>query len=313
MTTLITGAGLVGTAYALCAFERGERVVFLDPMPREDYLRRRLGDGDYALIRDDVLSLPAVIAAIRDNGVDTVLHTAALIGARAAEPIHAGFGLNLGGALNVAEAVRLTGVRRIVHMSTFGVYNWRHGGAGPVDEDFPRGAGAAYSNSKAAQELIFEAYQGKYGFELVMLRPGNVFGVGHFWSGSAGGEKVQTLLQCGLRGEVAKIPEQQTQTFVYLYAKDMGRATDLAATAELPQKPVFNLGYDYVTTFDELVDTMRKVVPKLEVEIVPGQAPVSRSRPLDVSRAAEHLGWTPAYTMEQAFADYAVELEAQMG
>ena len=43
MTTLVTGAGLVGTAYAKEAAKRGEKVVFLDPIPREDYLAKRLG------------------------------------------------------------------------------------------------------------------------------------------------------------------------------------------------------------------------------------------------------------------------------
>ena len=98
MTTLITGAGLVGTGYALEAFQRGERVVFIDPQPREDYLSERLGDGDYVYIRDDVLSLAALIDACNDHKPETILHTAALIGGRAANPIHGGFELNLGGA-----------------------------------------------------------------------------------------------------------------------------------------------------------------------------------------------------------------------
>ncbi len=312
MTTLITGAGLVGTGYALEAFQRGERVVFIDPQPREDYLSERLGDGDYVYIRDDVLSLAALIDACNDHKPETILHTAALIGGRAANPIHGGFELNLGGAMNVAEAAWLSGVKRVVHMSTWGVYDWSTAGDAPVAENGPRGAGSAYSNSKVCQELIFEAYQGKYGFELVMLRPGNVFGVGHFWSGSAGGEKVQTLIESGLRGEVARIPEAQTMNFVYLYAKDMGRAVELAATIDLPENPVFNLGYDVVTTFDELVRAAKTAVPDLRVEIIPGTPPVSRSTPLDIRHAAQGLGWTPEYNMEDAFADYARDLKARM-
>lgn len=313
MTTLITGAGLVGTAYALCALERNERVVFLDPLPREDYVRERLGDGDYAVIREDVRSLPSLIAAIEEHEVETVLHTAALIGGRAANPIHAGFDLNIGGTMTVAEAVRLTGVKRVVHMSTFGVYDWRRETSGPVGEDFPRGSGAAYSNSKAAQELILEAYQGKYGFELVILRPGNVFGVGHFWGGSGGGEKVQALLECGIRGTVARIPEQQTMDFVYVYSKDMGRALDLAATAPLADRPVYNIGYDSVTSFQTLVDTAQTLLPELRVEIIPGTPPVSRAAPLDISRAARDLGWSPQYPLEAAFEDYIADLRARAG
>jgi nucleoside-diphosphate-sugar epimerase len=158
-----------------------------------------------------------------------------------------------------------------------------------------------------------EAYSIKYGFELIMLRPANVFGVGHFWSGSGGGQKVQDLVTSGLTGQPAKIPEEQTMAFVYLYAKDMGRALDLAATVDMPDKNIFNIGYDYVTTFDELVATVKQVLPDLTVEIVPGTAPSSRNIALDVSAAKECLGWEPEFTMAEGFADYAADLKAQMG
>ena len=313
MTTLITGAGLVGTAFARCAAQRGEEVVFLDTAPRDDYIRGRLGNADYTLIVDDVRSLPGLIGAIEQCRAETVLHTASLIGGRVASPIHAGYAINVGGAMNVAEAVRLTGVKRLVHISTFGVYDWRRIETGPVAEDEPRGQGTAYSNSKAAQELIFEAYARQYGFELAMLRPANVFGVGHFSAGSGGGRKVQDLVVAGITGEPARIAQEQTMDFVYLYARDVGRAVDLAATVKLPEKPVFNVGYDFVTTFDELVAAIRSQLPALKVEIVPGTPPVSRTVPLDVSAAARHLGWTPGFTLEDAFADYVAELKAAMG
>ncbi len=158
-----------------------------------------------------------------------------------------------------------------------------------------------------------EAYSIKYGFELIMLRPANVFGVGHFWSGSGGGQKVQDLVTGGITGRPAKIPEEQTMAFVYLYSKDMGRALDAAATVDMPEKNVFNIGYDYVTTFDELVDTVKTVLPELNVEIVPGTAPSSRTIPLDVSAAKACLGWEPEFTMAEAFADYAADLRAQIG
>ena len=54
MTTLITGAGLVGTSFAQCAVRRGEDVVFVDPQPREDYVRAKLGSADFKIIADDV-------------------------------------------------------------------------------------------------------------------------------------------------------------------------------------------------------------------------------------------------------------------
>src|SRR5437763_10035517 len=139
MTTLVTGAGLIGTAFAQCALGRGETVIFRDPEPRADFLRMKLGEKGYRLARKDVRDLPALIEMIRSNAVDTVVHTAGLIGPRVQEALGVAFDVNLGGTRNVAEAVRLYGVRRLVHISTFGVYDRRREATGPISEDFPRG------------------------------------------------------------------------------------------------------------------------------------------------------------------------------
>ena len=312
MTTLITGAGLVGTSYALAAAAHGERSVFLDPIPREDYLADRLGDIDYAVVREDVRSLPGLVDAITTHGADTVIHTAGLIGGRVDKPLHTGFDILIGGVMTVAEAARITGVKRLVHLSTFGAYDWRRETSGAIDEAFPTGAGGAYSNGKAAQELLLEVYQAGYDFELAILRPGNVFGVGHFWGGSGGGEKVQNLLAAGIRSETARIPEAQTMAFEYLYSKDMGRALDLAATADLPARAIYNVAYGRSIKFDELVETARKFFPDLNVEIIPGTPPVSRDRALDISRAERELGWKPEYTLEQGFGDYIEDLRTYL-
>ena len=140
MTILVTGAGLIGASFAAEAFKRGERVVFLDPEPREDFLRAKLGaKADYALVRGDVRDLPALISAIQTSKASAVVHSAGLIGARVDAALYTALQVNLLGTMNVAEAVRLTGVARLVHISTFGVYDGRREVTAPVTEDFPRG------------------------------------------------------------------------------------------------------------------------------------------------------------------------------
>src|SRR5574341_606914 len=253
MTTLVTGAGLIGTAFAQCALARGEPIVFVDPEPRADFLRMKLGETGYALARKDVRDLPALIEAVKAHRADTVVHTAGLIGARVQQSLSAAFDINLGGTRNVAEAVRLSGVRRLVHISTFGVYDRRRETNAPVTEDFPRGGARGYGNYKAAKELILEAYAGAFKFELIMLRPANVFGLGHFWSGSSGGRKMQSLLEAGLDGQTARIPSSETMANEYIYAKDMGRAVDLATTVAMPPQAIFNIGNGYVTSFADVL------------------------------------------------------------
>ena len=74
---------------------------------------------------------------------ETVVHTAGLIGGRVQQSLSLAFDINLGGTRNVAEAVRLTGVRRLVHISTFGVYDMRRPGTDPSARTFRRVARAA--------------------------------------------------------------------------------------------------------------------------------------------------------------------------
>jgi UDP-glucose 4-epimerase len=313
MATLVTGAGLVGTAFAREALARAESVVFLDPEPRADFLRKKLGDKGYALARKDVRDLPALIETIKAHKVDTVVHTAGLIGSRVEQSLSIGFDINLGGTRNVAEAVRLTGVRRLVHISTFGVYDRRRKTDGPTSEDFARGGGRGYGNYKVAKELILEAYANLHGFELIVLRPANVFGFGHFWSGSGGGKKMQDLLEAGLDGRTARIEQAQTMANEYIYTRDMGRAVDLAATVPMPKRSIFNIGNGVVTPFDEVLASVQALFPSLAYEIEPGEPPKSKSDPLDISAAKQHLGWEPRFSLRAAFADFLAELKAARG
>jgi nucleoside-diphosphate-sugar epimerase len=111
-STLITGLGLVGTSYAQHALKRGEGVVFYDVAPRKDFLAQKLGSANVTVVQRDVRDLPALIETIQTYKCDTVIHTAGLIGGKVANPIYTGIQINIVGTINVAEAVRLTGVKR---------------------------------------------------------------------------------------------------------------------------------------------------------------------------------------------------------
>lgn len=194
MATLITGSGLIGTSFGECAAQRRERLVFFDSAPREEFLRDKLGGADYVSVRGDILDLPCLTQTIREHAIDTVIHTAALIAGKVAANPHWAFTVNIQGTINVAEAARLTGVTRVVHVSTLSVYDRRFESAPAVAEDSPRGQSTPYGYSKSVQELVLEAYQRQYGFDLLVVRLAHVFGLGHFLGGAASGAITHTLL-----------------------------------------------------------------------------------------------------------------------
>ena len=309
MTTLITGSGLVGTSFAQFAVRRDVGLVFYDLQPHREYLQRKLPGADVEFVQGDILDLPALLHAMTEHRVDTVVHTAGLVGAKVADAPHTGVSINVMGTIHVLEAVRLAGVRRLVHISSLSVYDQRRDCPAPLREDFPRGNGRLYDNTKVAKELMVEAYQRLYGFEVVVLRLAKLYGFGHFQGGSAGGRLIQTLVQCALRGEVARVPRPLTTDFEYVYAKDVGRAVDIAATIPPPQETHFNIGTGEVLTFDALIAAIKRVLPTLEVEVLPGSPPpLQVKQPMDLSRARDMLGWEPRYTMEEGFRDFVADL-----
>jgi UDP-glucose 4-epimerase len=308
-STLITGLGLVGSSYAQHALKRGESVVFYDVAPRKDFLAHKLGATRIPVVERDVRDLPALVETIQKYNCDTVIHTAGVIGGKVADPIYTGFQINIMGTINVAEAVRLTGIKRLVQISTVGIYDRRQGEPNPIDEDFRRGPGEAYGNSSVAKELIVEAYQHNYGFELIVLRVALVYGVGHFAGGSGGGEMLQSMLQTGIKGGIVKIAQKVVRDFEYVYYKDLGRALDKAATVSLKEPVTLNIGTGLVIKFDDLAALAKKLLPKLRVEIVPGRRLRSVKQPMVIDKARQVLGWAPEYDIEAGLRDYIEELK----
>lgn len=108
-------------------------------------------------------------------GVDTVFHLAALIGIPYSyvAPGHY-VDTNVSGTLNVLEACRSEGVRRLVHTSTsecFGSAQYV-----PMDELHPIVTQSPYSASKAAGDHLALAYHRSFNLPVVTLRPFNTFG-----------------------------------------------------------------------------------------------------------------------------------------
>src|SRR5687768_14194736 len=166
MRVFITGAGLVGCHTARELVERGDQVTLFDLAPRQDYVQRVV-QRDVRVVRGDVRELSGVLEAVQAAQPDVVVHTAGLIGGVAQQVPYRGLQINVGGTTNVAEAVRLLGVRRLLHASTQGVNDLSFPQSGPLTEDFPSdGRGRVYSASKVACEQVLKAYAFSYRFEL---------------------------------------------------------------------------------------------------------------------------------------------------
>jgi len=108
-------------------------------------------------------------------GCEAVLHLAALIGIPYSYHAPASYvATNVGGALNVLEACRQEGVRRLIVTSTSEVYGTAR--STPMDETHPLRAQSPYAASKIAADKLAESYFHSYGLPVVVLRPFNTYG-----------------------------------------------------------------------------------------------------------------------------------------
>jgi nucleoside-diphosphate-sugar epimerase len=278
--------------------ERGDEVTLFDLAPREDYVRQVV-ERDVRVVRGDTRELPAVIEAAQSARPDCVVHTAGLIGGNAQQVPYRGFQVNIGGTLNMAEAVRLLGVRRLLHASTQGVNDLSAPQPAPIDETFPVGGDAVYTASKVACEQLLRAYAAAYGFELALLRFAGVYGYGHYTGGSGVGAGMHALLEAALAGQHAPIGAGIPDSNEMVYAKDVGHGVALVAHADRLPRSIYNIGSGVLVTPDGIVETLQRIIPGATASRGgPARADRHpRRQPFDLTRARTDLGYEPRYNL----------------
>ena len=176
MNILITGAGLIGTNTARHAVDAGHKVVLFDLAPNREYIQTVVGKDKADVVAANMLDLPALLSALERFNVDTMVHTAGLIGGRVQENSYTGATNNILGTINILEAARLKKLRRVVYVSTFGVYERGKINDSVVKEVHPIGGHNLYATTKVCSEHLLHAYASMYNLDTIIIRPGGVFG-----------------------------------------------------------------------------------------------------------------------------------------
>jgi nucleoside-diphosphate-sugar epimerase len=307
MKIFITGAGLIGCHSAAALVEGGHNVTLYDVTPNANYVNAIAGSKRVNVIRGDLLDLPALLRAMKAVKPAVVVHSAGFIGSQVANPPYRGIQTNIIGSTNTFEAAQLSGVKRIVHVSTFGVYDWDNIKRGPVTEDFPRWGTQFYHATKVANELLLGAYKDYYGLETVVVRPASVYGPGHYRGGSGGGKNMAELARQCLGSSPIEIYEKRVGSNDFVYAKDVGRGIALACASKGAAGKAFNIGTGELYTPQDFRRVITKLCPKREIKLIKGddsgRAGNERIN-ISLAQAKRILGYTPKYKLAQGFKDY---------
>ena len=310
MKLLVTGgAGYIGSIVASQLLEAGHEVVVLDNLARGH--RDAVPEGA-ELIELDLLNELGVRNALGD-GFDGVMHFAslALVAESVAHPerYHR---VNHVGAINLLDAMREHGVRRLVFSSTCAVYGEPE--IVPMREDIPAAPVNAYGNSKLAIDRMISDECRAHGLAAASLRYFNVAGA----RGPLGEdhEPETHLIPLVLRAAAGisdhvkvfgtDYPTRDgTAVRDYIHVEDLGRAHAMALDAAEPGRhAIYNLGTGDGYSVREVVETARRVTGR-EIPVV--EEPRRPGDPPELVAASElirrELGWVPEKGLEDMIAD----------
>ena len=290
MKAFVTGgAGFIGSNLVDALIERGDGVEVLDDLStgRASNLEGALARGA-VLHEADVRDAERVAALVAAAAPDVIFHLAAQIDVRraVADPAFDAQ-VNVGGTINVLEAARRAGVRRVVNSSTGGAI-YGDAGAIPTAEDFPPAPMAPYGQSKHAAEGYLGLYGRLHGLSAVSLRYANVYGPRQDPHGEGG----VVAIFCGklVEGGTPVAFGDGLQTRDYTYVGDVAAANLAAAASDWEGS--CNIGTGTETTVIELADALRPLGDgAFALEHAPARPGEVIRSAVDPALAREVLGW----------------------
>ncbi len=307
------GAGFIGSHVVEQFRSQGFLVEILDNLSSGK--RENVPQG-VTLHEVDITS-EAAGRVVREGNFDVLCHLAAQIDVRksVAEPA-ADAAVNIGGSLNLLEAVRASALRtRIVFSSTGGAI---YGDFVPVPtlENMPKDPQSPYGIAKLSVEYYLGYYARVHGMDVVSLRYSNVYGPRQDPHGEAG--VVAIFCDRILRGEALTVFGDGGQTRDYVFAGDVARANFAAATISLPTAAqldvrAYNIGTGVQTTVLALAETLQRAagreVPVRHAQPRPGEQLRSA---VNIEKASRDLAWVPRVTLEQGLSETYEFFKARM-
>jgi len=250
MRVLVTGgAGFIGSHFVE-HFETGHEVVVVDNL-RSGY-RENIKEFRHLFHQVSVTDLEALLPLF--EGVELIFHLAAMISVPESlqNPVEC-VSINTLGTLNVLEAARRQGVRKVVFASSAAVYG--DNPTVPKVETMLPEAKTPYAVTKLEGEYYMRMYAEQWGLETVCLRFFNVFGPRQDPT-SQYAAAVPIFIDRALRGEDIVIYGDGSQVRDFIFVKDVISACLLAAEKG---SGLYNVARGEYITIQELAELIKEL------------------------------------------------------
>nr|WP_314581044.1 NAD-dependent epimerase/dehydratase family protein [uncultured Pseudomonas sp.] len=279
---LITGgAGFIGSHLVDALLAKGYAVRILDDLSTGKRSNLPLDNPRVELIEGDVAD--AALVARAAAGCQAVAHLAAVASVQASvdDPVKT-HQSNFIGTLNVCEAMRQAGIKRVVFASSAAVYG-NNGEGEAITEDTAKAPLTPYASDKLASEYYFDFYRRQHGLEPVVFRFFNIFGPRQDPSSPYSGV-ISIFAERAEKGLPISVFGDGEQTRDFFYVEDL---VDLVVQGfELPavKEGAVNVGLNATTSLNELLAAFEQVVGSLP----PVTYLAARSGDIKHSRANNH-------------------------
>lgn len=294
MKVLVTGgAGFIGSHVVDTIINHGYEVVIVDNLSTG----RRSNLNPAATFYQLDIRSPELAEVFEKERPDYIDHHAAQMDVRKSI-VDPSFDadVNILGSINLIECARKFSVKRMVYISTGGavygepVYL-------PCDEDHPINPICPYGASKHTVEHYLFMYHENYGLEYVVLRYPNVYGPRQDPHGEAG--VVAIFSGQMLHGAPVVINGDGEQQRDFVFVGDCAKA-NLIALATLHANAIYNLGYGYGTTINEIFDHL-KTITNYPYQASYGPAKLGETRYiyLNAEKALKLLEWEPTVDLKE--------------
>lgn len=309
---IIGGAGFIGSHFAdaLLASPKTRRVTIYDNFSsgRDWHYERHRGNPRFNVVHADASDVSALTVTM--EGHDWVIHLASNPDiAAAAQCPEIDFYRGTLLTNNVVEAMRRSGLHRLLYASGSGVYG--DAGNKPLNEDYaPMVPISTYGASKLACESLISSYCSMFGLHACAFRFGNVVG-----PRQTHGVGFDFLRRLSAKPKSLRILGDGHQSKPYIHVTDVVDAALCAAKKATAPFSVFNVATDDAVTVTEIADLAVETLglpakPAFEYTGGPrgwrGDVPVVR---LDSTRIRA-LGWFPKRNSREAMRQSLQEMMA---
>lgn len=294
---LVTGgAGFIGSHLADALLQAGHTVRVLDDFSAGKLDNLAQAGDRVEVVRGSVADPAAAARAVAD--CEVVYHLAAIASVtKSVEAPLVSHEVIATGTLQVLEAARQAGVRRLVYAGSSAAYGDQPGTERlEADALIPL---SPYAAAKLAGEHYCSAYTTSHGLETVRLRFFNVFGPRQDALSPYSGV-IAIFINLMKQGKKPVIYGDGTQARDFVYVANVVQALCLAADSKAAVGQVYNIGNGASTTILELVKDLNELLGRhIDPTHQPPRAGDVRLSQADITRARNELGYQPTVSFRE--------------